>query len=295
MRKSLVLACVLILGLSCAAFGQAFSINYLDGSVEVKAGSGWKTASIGDLLPADATLRVSQGGSVELVQGKSRFFIVKDGMYTLSEIARASNKKGAASMGGNLTQKLQSLATAQPQGTTVGGVRGAEQISGGSVMWVDEGEDVRKKVAELLSEKQYAEAAQTLSDAIAEATTAVDSEEFTYLLGAAYYGKGDTIRAFRELAKISPQPEAGYYAKYVILKAQVLLDSLAFADALALLKPLIAANAPDETTQIAYLLSSACQRGLGDEKSAINSLDAGYRLDPTSETGKVIEKLRSSP
>jgi uncharacterized protein HemY len=161
-------------------------------------------------------------------------------------------------------------------------------------MWVDEGEDVRKKAAELLAGKQYREAAQILSDAIAESTTAADSEEFTYLLASAYYGEGDTIHAYREISKISPQPEASFYTKYIILKAQVLLEGLSFSDALALMKPLLSTSAPDESTQIAYLLSSSCQRGLGDEKSANALLEAGYKIDPSSETGKQIEKMRNS-
>ena len=41
------------------------------------------------------------------------------------------------------------------------------------------------------------------------------SRAFTYLEGVAYYGSGQTARAYHALEQISPDPDARWYARYV--------------------------------------------------------------------------------
>ena len=88
--------------------------------------------------------------------------------------------------------------------------------------------------------------------------------------------------------------DASWYARYVILKAQVLVDTQNYKDALGVLIPFIAAYPTGEATQVAYLLSGLSQNGLGDTAAAREALDAGYQLDPSSDTAKLIGKQRSS-
>src|SRR5208337_343510 len=115
----------------------------------------------------------------------------------------------------------------------------------------------------------------------------------TYLLGLAYYGAGQTARAYRTLASITPQPDTAWYARYVILKAQVLVDSQNYNDALAVLTPFISAYPTGEATQFAYLLTGLSQKGLGDKAAAKQALDSGFQLDPKSETAKLIDQQRN--
>jgi tetratricopeptide (TPR) repeat protein len=293
MKKAMGLVPVFLLAFAATAFAQTFSVTYADGTVELKAAKGWTALSIGDAVPADASVRVSQAGSLELSRGKSRITILKDGTYEIASLVRASQKSGAGGIGTNIAQKLQSLKGEQPKSTTVGGVR-AEEQGRQSVTWAEESDEVRSEVATLLAQRKYQDALKTLDNAIRDASSPAEQEELTYLSGVAYYGDGQTVKAYRALARVSVDPSAQWYANYILLKAQVLVDSADFSEALAVLQPFISANPSGEPTQIAYLLSSYCQRGLGNDAEARAALDAGYQVDPATDTAKLIDQQRKA-
>lgn len=297
MRKSMLLGVALALVVAAGAFAQAFSVDYLDGTVDLKipkdkAGNQWKALAIGDSVAVDASLRVGASSSVELTRGRVRITILKPGIYMVADLAKAREKAPATALGSALTQKLTALTTEKaPTSSAVGGVRGAEQGStSGSVMWIEENEEVRNKVTELMAGGKYKDAADLLTKAIPDAATDEEEQELSYMLASAYYGGGEALRAYRTVAKLTPSPQADFYPRFVLLKAQILLDSLEYGEALSLLKPLIAAGQSGETAQVAYLLAGLSQRGLGDEGSARTSFNAGYAIDPSTETATMISK-----
>ena len=79
-------------------------------------------------------------------------------------------------------------------------------------------------------------------------------------------GEGQAAQSYRTLARVAPQPEDSWYARCIILKAQILVDTQNFRDALALLTPFIEQYPKGEATQVAYLLSAYCDKGLGDRR-----------------------------
>ena len=289
MSKRYLFAAVFALVLAAGIGAQAFSVSYLDGVAELQAAKVWKALSIGDKVPADGSVRISQNGSLELLRGKLKITILKDGVYDMAALAKANDKSGAGGIGSTISQKLASLTTEKSKATQVGGVRGAAQGEG-PVMWVDENDETRGRVQSLLDDKKFADALKMLDKAIADATDDTDKAEFTYLMGVAYYGNGQTARAYHALEQISPDPDAAWYARYVILKSQVLVDTSNFKDALAILSPFIAAFPTGEATQVAYLLTYYSQKGLGDQASARAALEAGYKLNPSTDTAKLIDQ-----
>jgi tetratricopeptide (TPR) repeat protein len=294
MNKRYLLVALFALIASAGLFAQAFSVSYLDGVVELKTAKGWQALSIGDQVAANASVRLSQDGSLELQRGKAKITLLKDGTYDLAALAKASDKPAAGGVGNTIAQKLATLTTEKPKASTAGGVRGAQQGSGGGVMWVDESDETRSQVKSLMDKKKYADAVTVLRQAISDSNSDAEKEEFGYLIGAAYYGAGQEAQAFRALAKVAPGPDAEYYARYVILKAQVLVDASSWKDALDVLTPFIAAFPKGEATQVAYLLTYYCQKGLGDQGSAAAALDAGYKLDPSTDTAKLIDQQRKA-
>jgi tetratricopeptide (TPR) repeat protein len=280
---------VLVMG----AFAQAFTVSYLDGTVELQSAKGWAAIAIGDRVPADATVRISQTGSLELIRARTKITLLKDGVYSLSSLSAAAGAGGSAGVGGVIAQKLQSLVTEKPQASAAGGVRGAEQGQG-AVNWLNENDETHTKVLALLDKHLYQDAVSFLNDSIRDATSDEDTAEFTYLLGVAYYGQGQTAKSFRALARVNPRADAPWYARYVILKAQVLVDTQNYKDALDLLTPFIAAYPTGEATQVAYLLSGLSQKGLGNKTDAQAALDAGFELDPGTDTAKLIDQQRKS-
>jgi TolA-binding protein len=291
MNRRIILAIAFLLATAGVLFSQAISVNYLDGVVEVKTAKGWNMLGIGDAVAADATVRITQSGSLELLKGKTRITLLKDGTYEIAKLMAATDKSGVGNTGTVIAQKLQSLTTEKPKTATVGGVRGAAQGTG-DVTWVEEGEESRAKVQALLEQKKYPEAVKVLQQAIDESTVDADEQEFTYLMGVAYYGQGQTAKAYRTLLKVTPPGDAAWYARFVILKAQVLVDTQSYQDALAVLQPFITTYPTGEATQVAYLLTSYCQKGLGDATAARTALDAGYKIDPATDTAKLIDQAR---
>jgi tetratricopeptide (TPR) repeat protein len=289
MDKRYFLATVFALVLTAGLCAQAYSVNYLDGVAELQAAKVWKALSIGDKVPADASVRISQNGSLELLRGKLKITILKDGVYDMAALAKATDKSGAGEIGSTISQKLASLVTDKPKATQVGGVRGAAQ-GDAPVVWVDENDETRGQVQTLLDGKKFADALTVLDNAIKSSTDDNEKAEFTYLKGVAYYGKGQTAQAYHALEQISPDPRAPWYARYVILKSQVLVDTTNFKDALAILSPFITSYPTGEATQVAYLLTYYSQKGLGDQASARAALEAGYKLDPSTDTAKLIDQ-----
>ena len=293
MNKKLLFPAVFALVLTAGISAQAFSVSYLDGVAELQAAKAWTALSIGDKVPADGNVRISQNGSLELLRGKLKITILKDGVYDIAALARAADKSGAGGIGSAISQKLASLTTERSRPTQAAGVRGELQGEA-PVTWVDENDETRGKVQALLDDKKFADALKVLDQAIQDSTDDSEKAEFTYLKGVAYYDNGETARAYKVLEQVSPDPDTGWYARYVILKSQVLVDTSNFRDALAILSPFISASPTGEATQVAYLLTYYSQKGLGDQASARAALDAGYKLDPSTDTAKIIDRQRKA-
>lgn len=293
MNRRYLLAVAFALVLTAVTGAQAFSVTYLDGTAELKAAQVWKALSIGDKVAADGSVRISQNGSLELLRGKLKITILKDGVYDLAALAKATDKSGAGRIGSAIAQKLASLTTERSKPTQAAGVR-AEAQGENPVTWVDENDETRGKVQALLDDKKFADALKVLDSAIQDSTDQREKAELTYLKGVAYYGSGETARAYKALEQISPDPDTGWYPRYVILKSQVLVDTSNFKDALAILSPFIAAFPTGEAAQLAYLLTYYSQKGLGDQASARAALDAGYTLDPSTDTAKLIDQQRKA-
>ncbi|HVO37876.1 MAG TPA: hypothetical protein VMV03_02505 [Spirochaetia bacterium] len=291
MKKTLVITSLAILVFCAAAHAQTWSVRYVDGTAEMKSSKGWTALSVGDLVPPAASVRVSQGGSLELNRGTARITIIRDGTYDLAALAKASERSGAASGAGVISQKVQSLTTTKPAGTAVGGVRAADQGSQASVNWVEESDETRSEVASLFAQKKFLDAVKVLDTAMNGQASAQDEQEYRYLTAAAWYGAGEPAKAWRALSRVSANLDAPWYEHYVLLKAQVLVDAADFSGALEALRPLTEHSA-GETAQAAWLLTFYCQKGLGDASSAKAALESGYQIDPSSDIGKLIDQQR---
>jgi tetratricopeptide (TPR) repeat protein len=290
MKRKLLLVVLLGIAVAVGVSAQALSVNYFDGVVELRTSKGWKALAIGDQVPPDGSVRISQSGSLELQRARVRIAILKDGVYDMASLVKSADKAGIGGVGTAIAQKLQSLTTEKPRSVAAGGVRAKSQDNP-SVMWVDASDETRAQIQDLLDQKKFSAAVKVLNEALQDSSEeSTEKQEYSYLLGAAYYSLGQTTRAYRTLLGITAQPESPWYARYIVLKAQVLLDTLNFKEALAVLEPFIAEYPTGEATQVAYLLASYCRKGLGDIASARAALDAGYQLDPSSATAKLIEE-----
>jgi tetratricopeptide (TPR) repeat protein len=297
MKKTTFLIVVFLFIGSLFVFAQTLDVGYLDGTVELKTAKGWGAISIGDTLDPGATVRISKGGSMEISRGNQRITVMKDGIYALADLLKAGEKNTKTGVGVALTQKLRIVtAVGQQKGTsTVAGVRGAQQGQPvENLTWMDGDEDSLAQIQRLLDAQKYAEAVPLLVDAVDESVSIEDEQMLKYQLATAYYGSGQIARAYRVIVKTAPAADVDYYPDFVILKAEVLLDSLQFKEGQALLKTFIASKPDVGYAQIGYLLSAQCSKGLGDDKAASEALKSGLALDPQSETAKEIQSMLGS-
>jgi outer membrane PBP1 activator LpoA protein len=118
-------------------------------------------------------------------------------------------------------------------------------------------------------------------------------QDLQYLLASAYYGEGESARAYRTLLAMTDDPQSTYYPDSLILKAQIYVDNRSYSDGLTVLKPLLSGSSQAQYAQVGYLLAAMCYKGLGDNGSAKSALSSGYALDPQSDTAKQISKMQS--
>jgi hypothetical protein len=73
--------CFLIFALfaTLPAFGQGLTVSYLEGGVEQMIGSAWSLLHIGDVIEANASLRLASDGYVEIAAPNGRIKISKAG------------------------------------------------------------------------------------------------------------------------------------------------------------------------------------------------------------------------
>jgi tetratricopeptide (TPR) repeat protein len=293
LQKNLLLV-VLFAAVAIGVSAQAFTVSYLDGSVELKAAKGWKVLAIGEKVPADGTVRLSQDATLELQRGTVRISLIKDGVYEMARLATATDKPASGGSGNLVAQKLQSLTTAKAKATSVGGVRATEQARSPDAMpWAVDIDDVRSDVNDLLDKQNYADALKRLDKAVSEATEDSERNEFAYLKAVVYYREGQQALAYRALARAAAQPADSWYAQFIVLKGQILVDTQNYQDAVALLAPFVK-DYTGEAVQVAYLLTAISEKALGNAAAAKQALDAGYALDPATDTAKLIDQQRKA-
>lgn len=295
MMKRLMLTGIFLSLVITLGVAQALTVEYTDGTVQVQTTKGWKDLSVGSSVAADARVRISDSGSAEFSRGTQRFSLLKDGVYALADVLKSSGKAGETGVGVTLARKLHNVATGgQQSSTTVGGVRGAAQGDNSqNLTWMgDEEDDSSSKARALLDKDRYKEAVKEITQALGKTQDEQKKQDLNYLLATAYYGQGESARAYHTLALLKDDSGSTYYPDSMILKAQILLDNRAYADSLKVLKDFIAQKPDNSYAQVGYLLSAQCYKGLGDGKSARDALDTGYAIDPSSDTAKQIAKMQ---
>jgi len=296
MARQIILTTAFLSFVAAFAAAQDLTVTYLDGTLEVRTAKGWRTLDVGSTIKADSRVRVGDSGSVELRRGSQHISIIQDGEYAIAELLSSSGKAGSKGVGVTLASKLHSVASGTGRNANaVGGVRGAAQGDNSQdLTWMGtDDEDTSAKAQALLDKQRYREAETELARALTNAQDDQKKQDLEYLLASAYYGDGESARAYHTLLSVKNNIASTYYPDSVILKAQILLDNGAFADSLKILKDFQTENTDNRYVQISHLLSAQCYKELGDTKSEKDSLQKGYAIDPRSDTAQQISKLQN--
>lgn len=285
---------LLILIAAIPLVAEDLLVEYVEGTLEIKEGSSWIELYIGDMVPETSLIRLSDNGFTELSTPTVTITLSDDGTYDARSLLRSGQKVASWDIGNVVNSKLSKLISPGQQGeTAVMGVRGAAADQG-ELTWVEEGEEFMEKGKQLLVDGLYDEAIPVFKDGAAWALT--DDERYEYLFYAAYAHslKGDNAVALIMLEDMALGSDAAIFTDYALLKGKLLIENLAFADALDLFSEYLKHPDMGETTQVVYFLSALCHQGLDNKTQAKKFLQDAIKIDASSEYGQAAQRMMGS-
>jgi tetratricopeptide (TPR) repeat protein len=272
---------------------QNLRVEYTEGLVEFATASGWKELAPGDTLPPSARIRLDRDSFAELSQGATKFSISQPGSYLARDLLAASKKVASWKLGSVVGGKIKGAVAGGPKGdTAVMGVRGAKQGEPDKIEWIEAGgaEEAVAQGKALMDSGRYEEAQKTFKKALEEAY-AGEEGTLLYYLAQAYSLQGQAALALRTLDRVDIRPQESQYADMVLLKGQLLLESLAFNDALEMFDRQLELNPDGDFAQALLILSSYSYRGLGRTGEAREVLEKARQMNESSELGKEASQL----
>ncbi|NOY07490.1 MAG: hypothetical protein GXP33_01425 [Spirochaetes bacterium] len=294
MKKTCCPAVILIFSLLVISSVAAdeMVLDYLEGDMQIKRDGAWVTAEIGDIFVPETLLKLSGNSIAEISGNGTSLTITKNGIYSVKDILKKKRRvlsSGLALAFKNFYRIFRGTSK-QVSGTAMG-VRGAKvgDASDG-VDWVSEDDEYIKKGKDLIKDGSFAEAVSVLKDGLDAAEDSETEEECLYLIGYANAMLGHNAMALTYLSKVEVDESKSYFDDLVLIKGQLMVDSLDFSGALKLFNYYLN-NYPDGlNTQVINFLSGICYRELNKKDEALISLNKAVKIDPSTDIGMAADK-----
>jgi hypothetical protein len=302
MRLAVIVLCLAIGGTSWA---QQLGVQYVEGEVSARQGSGWVRLAAGDQVSADTTVRVGASACVELKAPAVSLILNRLGIYSLRDILAARTRFSGPRVGRALSAAFTQLFTANGRGARGTATQGGGRAGNAAEKQdKDEEWDLGSADQNLRSGRRLAEAGK-VDEAIASFLKVVrapdDAEaaqlrEARYMLASAYCASGNTLEAVRWMNGLEPLPEDAWLPDCVLLKARLLLDTSDYGAAVDALKPLEAMLAADPQRAAAFhFLLALGYRGLGDIPREIERLKATQAAAGPGDVAAAAAELLANP
>ncbi len=285
---------LLILIAAIPLFAEDLLIEYVEGTLEIKERAIWAELYIGDMIPENSLIRLSGNGFAELSTRAFTITLSDDGTYNTQSLLRSGQKIASWDIGSVVNSKLLKLIAPGEQGqTAVMGVRGAAADED-QLTWVEEGGEYLEKGKQLLVDGLFDEAIPVFKEGADWALTAEERYEYLFYAAYAHSLKGDNAVALIMLEDVEAGIDSPFFPDYVLLKGKLLIENLAFEDALSLFAQYLKYPDMGETTQVVHFLSAVCYQGLDKIGEARKSLEAAYKIDTSSEYGRAAQRMMGS-
>lgn len=295
MKSMIISFMIIFLNSVLPLSAKEFLVEYLEGILEVKEASNWATVEIGDTIPAESYLRLSDNGFTELSTGNITITLNVDGTYSTEELLRSGKVVASWKIGDLINSKLKKLISSGPTSgkSAVMGVRGAAQTEQ-SLEWIDESGEYLKEGKELLKKGNIEAAIATFLEGADYSFGEQERQEYLFYAAYGYAERGSNALALKNLVEVSPEPDASYFMDFVLLKGRLLIENLAFKEALKLFDRYLDNAKEGEVTQIVYFLSALCYQGLDNKQEALKNLKAAHAIDMKSEYGRAAKRMMDS-
>jgi len=282
---------LLILIAAIPLFAEDLLIEYVEGTLEIKERAIWAELYIGDMIPENSLIRLSGNGFAELSTRAFTITLSDDGTYNTQSLLRSGQKIASWDIGSVVNSKLSKLITPGEQGqTAVMGVRGAAADED-QLTWVEEGGEYLEKGKQLLVDGLFDEAIPVFKEGAEWALTEEERYEYVFYTAYAHSLKGDNAVALIMLEDVEAGIDSPFFPDYVLLKGKLLIENLAFEDALSLFAQYLKYPDMGETSQVVHFLSAVCYQGLDKTAEARKSLEAAYKIDTSSEYGQAAQRM----
>jgi len=286
---------LLFLILIPAAFVCAeYKLEYVYGSVEMRAGGAWQSTEPGTMIAPDSMLRIGSGSVAELTSGNLRIMLSEPGVYSVAELTQSSHRVSSWGIVQTVRGKIRNLFRGQPEiESTAMGVRAEEVGDDLGFDWMDEEEDAVDQGKGLLAEERYLEAVEYFEEAL-ELADEHNRGLYQFYIAYAYAMEGRYGPAMRYLSQSDPSPLMVHYPDHVLLKGQLLVQSRAYQEALDLFDSFLRQDPDHENLQEVHFLSAFCHHQLGRTGEAERMLRQACQLDPSSQTGRQAKSMLDS-
>ena len=291
--KRFLVGLIFLTAVSLIAFSEELVVQYIEGFVDRSTNSRWEEVYIGDELPLNTTIRVSENGFAEFSLGDLKISVNEDGIYLLSDLVGTSKQVSSWGLGNLVSTKIKTALTSAGSGqTAVMGVRGAAAGGETDIEWIEAGgsAELLQEGMALLETARYNEALDIFNEGLS-ISFGEEEQLFLYHVGYTQSLKGHSALALNTLEKVEVDPQSSYYSDLILLRGRMLIESLSFNEALEFFKSHTNRYPEGDLTQAVLLLSSYCYRGLDDTFQALQVLQSAYELNPDSALGKEAQRL----
>ncbi|RKX84099.1 MAG: hypothetical protein DRP57_06565 [Spirochaetes bacterium] len=271
---------------------SVMTLNYLEGEMQVKQNGNWVNVQIGDKFPYETLVKLSGDSIAEISGNGSSLTITRAGIYSLEDLLNRKKRvftSGLVAAFKNLYKYFRGTGR-QASGTAMG-VRGAavEDFSSG-MEWVSEEDSYLNEAEDLIKDGDFAEAISVLKEGLNSSKDPDVIQEYRYHLGYSYAMFGKNARALSYLSKVEADESMPYFGDLILIKGQLLMDSLNFKDALKLFNLYLEKYPDSSSSQLLYFLSGICYRELNKKEDAVKDLKTALKIDPTSDIGTAADK-----
>ena len=288
-----VLLSLALFGIFGTVAAQNLRVVFVDGGVSQARGTGWVGLALDDSLSADAVIRLEKDGYVEISGSGVRLALSRAGIYQLNAILAKRRGMDAGGLGAMLTRVAGTLSSGPAaNAATAAGVRGEAQEGGAGPEWVTSDTTMYLDAAKAyISAGSYELAVEQLKEGLAAASPE-ELPEIRFYLAEASALDGRTREALLWLKEAEPRGGEEWAGDFWLLRAKLLVDTMAYDEAVALLEGKAAGQAASARREGLYRVTlAAAYRGTGNAAGEREQLRRLVAMGPDTELGKAAAAI----
>jgi len=280
---------ILVIMLVCTAISLNavdFKVGFLEGRLECREKQGeWQQLGIGDTIPTDCTIRLSNNGFAEFTDGLKRVTLTKAGIYSSSELIGISIER--VNIRRVIGSRFSALIIRRSDNThnTAAAVRAAELDSDNFITWEDESANYLEDGLALMEAEDFLGAREAFKKgSLWESGTIQRECVFRHGITEQILGSPKVARSI--LITVEPTEDDHFLGEYSVIMATMYIESMEYDQANKTLTNYLLTNPGNNAaTQAAWLLSAYSLAELGDGEGSKASLRKAIELGPRNEIG----------